>query len=89
MQPTSREVPQQFSLIASQYSNEEDVPCVMLVGDVSVAHLVKDQLTFLAVLGDDCNAYAPLQFLQRLAIVFSLYGGCTVENISDNYFVLY
>lgn len=89
LQPTSREIPQQFCLIASQYARAEDVPSIMLVNDVSVAHYVYDQLTFLAVIGEDCNAYAPLQFLQRLAIVFSMYGGCTVDNISDNYFTLY
>eukprot|EP00703_Trepomonas_sp_PC1_P004920 JAP91686.1 Adaptor complexes medium subunit family protein [Trepomonas sp. PC1] len=87
--PVSREVPQQFALVASQYPRKADVPSVLQVSDHIVANLTIDQLTFVAVVGYDCNAYAPLQFLQILSNIFTEYGGCTTENIIDNYFVLY
>lgn len=61
----------------------------MQVNDHIVANLTVEQLTFVAVVGYDCNAYAPLQFLQVMANIFLEYGGCTTENIIDNYFVLY
>ncbi|CAL6071910.1 Adaptor_complexes medium subunit family protein [Hexamita inflata] len=89
MQPVSREIPQNFALISSKYANKNEVPSVIIVNEVPVAHLSQDQLTFVAILGYDCNAYAPLQFLQRLTIIFNTYGGCTVDNIQDNYFILY
>lgn len=30
-----------------------------------------------------------MEFLQKLAVIFNEYGGCTNDNLEDNYFVLY
>lgn len=42
MQPVSREIPQNFALISSKYANKNEVPSVIIVNEVPVAHLSQD-----------------------------------------------
>lgn len=88
-QPIDREIPQAFALATAQYANPNEVPPIMCIQGHPVANITLDELTFLAILGAECNTYMPLQFLQKLSFIFEEYGGCTIGNIYDNYFILY